>query len=501
MRRYVIGADVGSSALKAALVHPDQGVVAVAERTYPMHRPRPGWAENDPQDWFRALAAALPQVLADAGVSAREVGALCLVGQRDIAVLLGADGTVLAPCIHWTDRRDPQETTELYDSLGRAVLIDRAGTLPIPGLILPNLAWTKRHEPEVWSRTRHALTPKDYLAFRLTGDVGTDPTGPTRSILNDWRSTGWSEATCQEAGVPRAILPDVRYQPWEPRGVLGAGPAAELGLAAGTILVAGGGDDPAAALGSGVLNPGDVSIGTGSSMSWRIVGREPRFDPTGVIGLMPHLAPGRYLHEMVATGTGTTLRWFRTTFAEQTSYADLIDEAGQVPRGSDGLLCFPYLEGASIPVQDDGARAVFYGLTGHHRRPHFARAILEGIAYQYPALLGVVRDRGHAVTSMTISDGEARSRQWNQIKADVLGEDIRPSLRVEAPAIGAAILAGVGGGTFATVEDGLAVVLELAPVVRADPGTHQDYQQLRRDWEAVRDRVLPSLNPLAGATP
>jgi xylulokinase len=495
VRRYVIGADVGSSALKAALVHPDQGVVAVAERTYPMHRPHPGWAENDPEDWFRALATAIPQILAAAGVNAREVGALCLVGQRDVAVLLGADGHVLSPCIHWTDRRDPRETTELYDSLGRSVLIERSGTLPIPGLVLPNLAWTKRHQPDVWARVRYALQPKDYLAFRLTGDIGTDPTGPTRSILNDWRSEDWSEATCQEAGIPRRILPDVKYRPWEPRGVLSAGPAAETGLAAGTVLVAGGGDDPAAALGSGVVHPGDVSVGTGSSMSWRIVGTQPRFDPTGVIGLMPHLAPGRYLHEMVATGTGTTLRWFRSAFAENTSYADLIDEAGRISRGSDGLLCFPYVEGASIPVQDDSARAVFYGISGHHRRPHFSRAILEGIAYQYPPLLQAVRDRGHAVSAMTISDGEARSRQWNQIKADVLGESMTPSLRVEAPAIGAAILAGVGGGTFATVDDGLAVVLELAPAVQPDLETHQEYEELRRSWEAVRESVFPSLLP------
>ena len=493
MRRYVIGADVGSSALKAALVHPDQGVVAVAEHSYAMHRPHPGWAENDPGDWFRALAAAVPNVLAGAGVNAREVGALCLVGQRDVAVLLGADGTVLAPCIHWTDRRDPGETTELYDSLGRAVLIERSGTLPIPGLVLPNLAWTKRHQPEVWAKTRHALQPKDYLAFRLTGDIGTDPTGPTRSILNDWRSEDWSEATCQEAGIPRTILPDVRYRPWEPRGVLSADSAAQIGLAAGTILVAGGGDDPAAALGSGVVQPGEVSIGTGSSLSWRIVGAQPRFDATGVIGLMPHLAPGRYLHEMVATGTGTTLRWFRAAFAQDTSYADLIGEAGEIARGSEGLLCFPYVEGATVPVQDDQARAVFYGISGHHRRPHFSRAILEGIAYQYPALLDVVRDRGHTVTAMTISDGEARSRQWNQIKADVLGESITPSLRVEAPAIGAAILAGVGGGTFAAVEDGLAVVLELAPAVHPDPDAHREYTALRQHWQAVRDSVFPSL--------
>ena len=218
-----------------------------------MHRPHKDWAENDPEDWYLALAAAVSEVLKTSRVSAVEVKALCLVGQRDVAVLVDDQGEVVTPCIHWTDRRDPGETTELYDRLGRTDLIDRSGTLPIPGLVLPNLAWTKAHLPDVWARVRVALQPKDYLALRLTGDIGTDPTGPTRSVLNDWRSQDWSSQTCDEAGIPREILPDVKYQPWEPRGELGTA-AYDLGLLPGTVLVAGGGDDPAAALGSGVIN-------------------------------------------------------------------------------------------------------------------------------------------------------------------------------------------------------------------------------------------------------
>jgi xylulokinase len=488
---YVVGADIGSSGLKAVLVHPDRGVVAVAEHGYPMHRPRRGWAENDPDDWFRALARAVPQLLGHAAVPASQVRGLCVVGQRDVAVLLDRDGEVLGPCIHWTDRRDPAETRQLFDDLGRATLIDRSGTLPIPGLVLPNLAWTRKHHPRLWARVRWAMQPKDYLAYRLTGDVGTDPTGPTRSILNDWRKQDWSLETCTEAGIPREILPDVTYQPWEPRGTLGDG-ARDLGLLPGTVLVAGGGDDPAAALGSGVVAPGDVSIGTGSSMSWRVVGTGPMFDRSGLIGLMPHLVPDRYLHEMVATGTGTTLRWFRSVFGDGLTYEQLIAEAAEVPPGSDGLLCFPYVEGATVPLQDDDARAVYFGISGHHRRAHFTRATLEGIAYQYPGLLDVLRTRGHRLGPMTISDGEARSHLWNQIKTDVMGEPVVPSLRVEAPSIGAAILAGLGTGLFASARDALAVVLELAPAVTPDPRATSVYADLRGRWETVRSTVFPA---------
>ena len=280
----------------------------------------------------------------------------------------------------------------------------------------------------------------------------------------------------------------------EARGVLSGDAAAQIGLAPGTILVAGGGDDPAAALGPGWS-------GRRRQHRHRIVDeladgrRRATFDATGVIGLMPHLAPGRYLHEMVSHGNGNhsalaPRRLRRRHGATATSSGT----AGEIPRGSEGLLCFPYVEGATVPVQDDQARAVYYGISGHHRRAHFSRAILEGIAYQYPALLDVVRDRGHTVKAMTISDGEARSRQWNQIKADVLGESITPSLRVEAPAIGAAILAGVGGGTccgpWKTAWPSCWNWPRPCTPTRTSTG---EYTALRQHWQAVRDSVFPSL--------
>ncbi|MPY55871.1 xylulokinase [Streptomyces spongiae] len=491
-RPWLIGADVGSSCLKAALVHPQRGVVAVSEQHYPMYRPHPGWAQNDPEDWYRALARAIPAALAQADVAASDVGALCLVGQRDIAVLTDEAGRALAPVIHWSDRRAPDETTTAYDRLGRRRLVDITGTLPIPGLVLPNLLWTRRHQPDLWRRVRHVLQPKDYLALRLTGDIGTDPTSPTRSILNDWRTETWSEELCDVYGIPRELLPEVKYRPWQVRGELGTA-AHEIGLVPGTPLVAGGGDDPAAALGSGVIEPGGVSVGTGSSMSWRAVAERPVLDPTGMLGLMPHVVPDRYLHEMVAVGSGTTLRWLRGAFGANAPYEELIAGADEVGPGSDGLLCFPYIEGASVPIQDDHVRAVFHGISGHHGLPHFVRATLEGIAYQYPALLNALTERGLRMTSLTISDGEARSTAWNQIKADVLGHPLVPALRVEAPSIGAAILAGVGSDAFATPREGVDAVVRVDPPIQPVPASHHTYQDLRLHWERTRDQVFPQL--------
>lgn len=486
----MIGADIGSSGLKAALVHNRAGVVAIAERSYPMHRPLPGRAENDPQDWFTALASATSELSARSGITDGDVAAVCIVGQRDIAVLLDEHGTVLAPCIHWTDRRDPQDTTDLYARLGRQRLVDVCGTQPIPGLILPNLNWTRLHQPEVWRKVRHALTPKDYLGYRLTGDIGTDPTGPTRSILNDWRTQDWSDDVCADAGIPRSILPDVRYQPADVRGELVASAAAALGLRTGTPVICGGGDDPAAALGSGVVAPGDVSIGTSSSMSWRVVADHPVHDSSGLMGLMPHLVPDVHIHEMVITGSGTTLRWFRETFAPTATYDELIAEAAAVAPGAEGLLCFPYLEGMTVPVQNDRARAAFHGVSGRHTRAHFVRAILEGIAHQYPRLLSVIDDIGLDVRRLTTCDGEARSATWNQIKCNVMNRAMTPALRAEAPSVGAAMLAGLSAGFFASPAEAIDLLVELGPTVEPDPDTAAAYVEHHERWLDVEQQLL-----------
>jgi xylulokinase len=488
--KFSIGADVGTSGLKASLYHLDRGVVGVAESRYEMHRPVAGWAENDPRDWRAALRLAIAELLATTAVRAADVGSLCVVGQRDIAVLLDRNGDVLAPCIHWTDKRAPAETNELFTTLGRDWLYSLSATQPIPGLVLANLGWTQRHEPEIWNQVRLILQPKDYVCSMLHPVAATDPTSPTRSLLNDWRTQSWSEEICTAAGVPIGALPDVSLQPWDACGVLGSREAAAVGLAPGTILAGGGGDDPASALGAGVVNLGDLSVGTGSSMSWRTVVREPMLDPAGIIGLAPHVVPERLIREMVVVGSGTTFRWLRGLLGGGRSYADLIAEADTVDAGSDGLMCFPYLDGASVPPHEGQIRAVFAGIDGHHIRPHFVRALLEGVAYQYPELADMMKADGRPAARIVISDGEARSAVWNQIKADVLGVPVHPAPFAEAPAVGAALLAATAAGTLSCVVDGLETLNRPLEVVEPDPIRHARYQELRRHWLLMREHAF-----------
>jgi sugar (pentulose or hexulose) kinase len=415
------------------------------------------------------------------------------VSQRDIAALIDRDGSTLGRCIHWSDRRDPDETQKLFARLGRDELLERSGTAPIPGLLLPNLVWTATHEPELFGRAVAALSPKDFVTYRITGEIATDRTTPTRSLLNDWRLEDWSEETCDATDIPRSILPEVRHDPWQVRAVLDER-ARLIGLEPGTLLAAGGGDDPSAALGCGVTEPDELSIGSSSSTSWRVVATHPSISADSPLGVLPHVVPGRYLHEMVAVGTGSSLSWFRAAMTSaggaSASYAELLDAAATVSPGADGLLFYPYVEGGTVPYDDSRVRAAFLGIGPHHTQAHLARAIIEGIAYQYPPLLEIVRRAGHEIGAITISDGEARSPIWNQIKSDVMGRPLRVAAVPEAPAVGAAILAGMAAGKFVTAKHGVEALTRPPETITPDVEAHTGYEAHRRRWEAVRGHVF-----------
>jgi xylulokinase len=277
--------------------------------------------------------------------------------------------------------------------------------------------------------------------------------------------------------------------------------AAIIGLSPGTVLAGGGGDDPSAVLGCGVTEPGELSIGSSSSTSWRVVATTPTVSVDSPLGVLPHVVPDRYLHEMVAMGTGASFRWFRDAIATQgvpaASSADLIAAAANVPAGAEGLLFYPYVEGGTVPYEDDHVRAAFLGIESHHTQAHLVRAIIEGIAYQYPPLLEIVARAGHRVASITISDGEARSALWNQIKADVMGRAMRVAAVPEAPAVGAAILAGIAKGTFARADEGIAVLTQPARAVAPNQESHRGYEAHRRRWEAARPALFSTSDVLA----
>ncbi len=490
---WLLGVDIGTGSVKALAVGLDGLPLATACVEHRMRHERPGWAENDPDDWLRGVVGAVRQLLAAGGVDAAAVAGMCVVSQRDPWVLLGRSMRPLRASIAWTDQRSAPDLAEFVGRMGRPWLIDRTGVLPIAGLGLPTLLWIQRHEPDVWSATRRLLSPKDYVLYRLTGLTGTDVSTPARSVMNDLRADGWSAEICAAAGIPLDLLPEVGWQPWQRVAELDAGAARLLGLRPGVPVAAGGGDDPAATLGAGAVDPGDLCAGTGTSSDWRLVTAAGEPDSALARGdVARHVVCGRFLFEVCIESTGSSLRWFRDAFGGGAGYAELVEEARGIPPGADGLTFLPFVDGAKrAPWYLDGAAGGFFGIASGHTRAHLARAILEGVAFQYPPTLELISPGRDAGRPITLVDGEAHADAWNQIKADVTGVPIRTTAIRESAALGAAILAGQSVGAFGDAAAGVERLVRFDRVYQPDPRRHAQYAELRGRYQNVLDAVRP----------
>jgi xylulokinase len=499
---WVLGVDIGTGSVKALAVTLDGRPLATSCVEHPMHHPRPGWAENDPDDWLRGVVGAVRQIVAADGVDPGAVAGMCVVSQRDPWVLLDADDQPLRASIAWTDQRSEADLAEFAGRMGRPWLIDRTGVLPIAGLGLPTLLWIQRHDPKAWSSTRRLLSPKDYVLFRLTGLVGTDVSTPARSVMNDLRTDGWSAEICSAAGIALDLLPEVIWQPWQRVAELNADAASLLGLPPGVPVAAGGGDDPSAALGAGAVDIDDLCAGTGTSSDWRLVVGAGEPDTELARGdVARHVVADRYLFEVCIESTGSSLRWFRDAFGGGASYAELVEEARSVPPGADGLVFLPFVDGAKrAPWYLDGAAGGFFGIASGHTRAHMARALLEGVAFEYPPTLELISPGRDPERPITLVDGEAHADAWNQIKADVTGVPIRTTAIRESAALGAAILAGQSVGAFADAADGARRAVRFDRVYEPDQPRHDRYGELREHYRGVLDAIRPLFHA-AGSHP
>jgi xylulokinase len=493
-RDWLLGVDIGTGSVKALAVALDGRPLAAACVEHPMLHPRPGWAENNPDDWLRGVIHAVRQLVATDGVNTQGVLAMCVVSQRDPWVLLDGAMRPLRAAIAWTDQRSEPELAELTGRMGRSWLIERTGVLPIAGLGLPCLLWIQSHEPQIWATVRRLLSPKDYVLYRLTGRVGTDVTTPTRSVMNDLRTESWSAEICSAAAVAMDLLPEVCWQPWDRIAELDARAARLLGLPRGLPIAAGGGDDQGAALGAGAVEVDDICAGTGTSSDWRLVTDAMQPDTELERGdLARHVVAGRYVFEVCIESTGGSLRWFRDTFGAGASYAQLVEEAQTVPPGAGGLSFLPFVDGAKrAPWFLSGATAGFLGISSGHTRAHLSRAILEGIAFEYPPTLELIAPGRDQNRPITLVDGEAHAGPWNQMKADVLGIPIRTTVIRESAALGAAILAGQSVGAFADAASGVRRLVRFDRVFEPDQARHEEYARLRSRYEGLLGAIRPT---------
>jgi xylulokinase len=467
----LVGVDVGTTGVKAVALTPEGRVVARAQHPYQFSTPRPGWAEQDPEDWWRA---------ADAAVSSlgREAAAIGLSGQMHGLVALDADGRVLRPAILWNDQRTGEECREIEERVGRERLLELTGNPALTGFTAPKLLWLRRHEPETYARIRHVLLPKDYVRLRLTGEHAIDAADASGTLLFDVGARSWSDAMLDALELPAE---------WLPRAL--ESPAVSGTTAAGVPVAAGAGDQSASAVGVGVLEPGTtaVTIGTSGVVFAPLGGFAP--EPQGRLHVFCHAVPGRWHAMGVMLSAAGSLRWFRDALAPGASFDELTAEAAGVEPGAEGVLFLPYLTGERTPHADPDVRGAFTGLAAGHGRAALVRAVLEGVAYGLRDSLELLAALGERPVSARVSGGAARSELWLRIIASVLGIPLeRPALE-EGAAFGAALLAGVAGGAFADVAEATEATVTVRHTVEPDADWRrvydEGYERFRAAYPAV----------------
>ena len=484
----VLGLDVSTTATKAVLQDEEGAVLAVGASAYPYETPHPLWSEQDPALWWDASRVAVRAALDAAEADATAVEAVGLTGQMHGLVALDNRDEVLRPAILWNDQRTGAECDAIREIVGRRRLIATTGNDALPGFTAPKLLWLRRHEPEVWAAIAHVLLPKDLVRLRLTGEHAVDRADGSGTMLFDLASRDWSTEIVDELGIQRRWLPQTFEGPTV-TGTITEAASSATGLRAGTPVIAGGGDQAAAAIGVGSVLPGISSVSLGTSGVMFTTTEGPTIEPEGRLHAFCHAMPDRWHLMGVMLSAAGSLRWYRDALAPGVAFEELVEEAAQAPPGSDGLLFLPYLTGERTPYPDPLARGAFVGLTVHHGRAHLTRAVLEGVAFGLRDSLELMLAAGLShPTEIRATGGGIRSALWRQILADVLGAAIVTTTGAEGAAQGAATLAAVGAGWFDTVQDACRALVrtgETTPPSEAAGAYPRAYARYRELYPAL----------------
>jgi len=496
--RHLLGIDVGTGGTRALVIDEEGRIVASATSEHvPFASPQTGWAEQDPRDWWRATSEAVRAALGSAATGADRIAAVGFSGQMHGSSLLDATGEVVRPALIWCDQRTEAECREITDRIGAARLIRLTLNPALTGFTLPKLLWVRKHEPDTWKRVRSVLLPKDYVRFRLTGDKATDVADASGTLLFDVANRVWSGTVLDEMDIDASLMPR-SYESPDVTGHVSREGANATGLKAGTPVVAGGGDQSAGAVGMGIVRAGLVSATIGTSGVVFAATDEPALDPGGRVHTFCHAVPGRWHVMGVTQGAGLSLRWIRDQFGSgkddgRDPYDRMTEEAARVPAGSDGVLWAPYLMGERTPHLDPDARAALVGLSASHTRGHVVRAVLEGVAFSLKDSFTIFDEMKVPLSSVRLGGGGARSALWRQIQANVYGYPAEIVEAEEGAAYGAALLAGVGGGVWTTVESACDAVVRVKTQITPNPadtvtlaGQYEKFRALYPALKSVR---------------
>ena len=503
---YLMGIDVGTTGTKTLLIDETGDLVASAVAEYPMYTPRPQWAEQEPEDWWQATIESVRQVLKSSGVAADEISGIGLTGQMHGMVLLDAEGQVLRPCILWNDQRTAAQCEWIMNVVGRERFLDLTLNPALPGFTAPKIIWTRDNEPDVYAKVAQVLLPKDYIRYRLTGLYASEVSDASGTVLLDVTRRRWSQEVLDELGIPASWMPEC-VESIEQTGSISRAAADATGLAAGTPVVGGGGDQAASGVGTGVVEPGLVSVTLGTSGVVFAYTDEPSRDPQGRLHTFCHAVPDKWHVMGVTLSAGGSYRWFRDTLGQAEGtvarltgvdpYVILDAEAAQVPVGAQGLYFVPYLTGERTPYADPNARGSFVGLTVRHDKRHMVRAVLEGVSYSLRDCIELFRDIDVPIQQVRAVGGGARSAAWRAMLADVFGTEMVTINVTDSTAFGAALLAGVGTDVYASVPEACAQTIRIVDRTEPTPANVKRYNEAYPIYQSLYQALKPVNDAIA----
>ncbi|MCA9029392.1 MAG: xylulokinase [Planctomycetaceae bacterium] len=473
-----LGIDIGTSGTKTLAIGSNGEILASASYEYPLSSPEPGWAEQDPLDWWKASVETVKAVIAKANIAPESVKGIGLSGQMHGSVFLDAAHNVIRPALLWNDQRTAAECQEIENRAGgRDELIKLVANPALTGFTAPKILWLRNHEPQNYERLVQVLLPKDYVRFRLTGEFATEVSDASGTLLLDVANRQWSSTLLEKLELDASLLPKV-YESVEVSGTLSSAAAEALGLPKGIPVVGGGGDQAAGAVGNGIVSRGAISATMGTSGVVFAHSDEVQIDAAGRVHTFCHAVPGKWHVMGVVLSAGGSFQWYRNQLGDMevaTARAMGIDpylllsaEAEQAPAGSEGLYFLPYLTGERTPHADPDARAAWIGLSLRHGKRHMARSVLEGATYAMRDCLEIIREMNIPVEEIRLSGGGARGAFWRQLQADIYGQSVVTINAHEGPAYGVALLAATGTGAYSSIEEACAATIQMVSETKAN---------------------------------
>lgn len=489
---YLLGLDIGTSGVKALLISVEGKIISSKTESYPLATPHSGWAEQSPYDWWEATVKVIEEVVSSTPIGSTQIKGISLSGQMHSSVFLDEKMEVIRPAILWSDTRTSEQCKEIYTKVGGLnQLIDYVSNPALEGFTAPKILWLKENEPENYQKVKYILLAKDYIRYRLTGELFTEVSDAAGTLLFEVIKKRWSTGLLEKLEIDPDLLPPI-LNSFDLAGRITKPIAEKTGLKFGTPLVAGGADNACGAVGSGIIQEGRVMVSIGSSGVVLAQTDNPQADQGGRIHLFNHACPNSWYMMGVMLSAGMSYEWLeKKLFNNSLDYPKLDQLAEEIEPGSEGLLFLPYLYGERTPHNDANARGVYFGISGKHDQRHFTRSVLEGVTFALKDSLELIKDKGVKVKEIRAIGGGAKSSVWQQILADILGKEINLLNVEEGPAFGAALIAGVGVGVYGSFTEAVSGIVKvqktIVPRIQNTEKYNQYYQLYKKLYYSLKE--------------